>query len=180
MTTKQQLLTVDLKELKPRVLKVAETAGKRPSAWARDVIAQAVQADPPSPAAAPAPNFANGESAKFTLQFEKSEHARLGELARAEGLTRAQWLRHRVRQPNAPVIPTEHVDALVQSNYQLAGLGRNLNQIARSLNAYPGRTTAAERAAIDQAVTAIRDHLAMAACVMAALPQTGRTRKAKA
>jgi hypothetical protein len=66
------------------------------------------------------------------------------------------------------------------TNYELAGLGRNLNQVARSLNAYPGRTTAAEREAIAKAVAAVRAHLEVAANIIGSLPQRTRARKPSA
>jgi hypothetical protein len=179
-TKKQQLLTVDLKGLKPLVLEAAHCANQRPSAWAREVIARALDAVAPKPAATAAANLTNHHAPKLTLRLAGADHERLGQLAQAEGVTRSQWLLHRLRQPNAAVIPKEHIDVLVKSNYELAGLGRNLNQVARSLNAYPGRTTAAEREAIAKAVAAVRAHLEVAANIIESLPQRTRARKPSA
>lgn len=179
-TKKQQLLTVDLKGLKPLVLEAAHRANQRPSVWAREAIAGALSAAPPKPLAAPAANLTNYSAPKLTLRLAATDHQRLGELATAEGVSRSQWLLHRVRQPNAPVIPREQIDVLVRSNYELSGVGRNLNQVARSLNAYPGKTTAAEREAVVQAVAAVRAHLERAASIIGSLPQTTRVRKPSA
>jgi hypothetical protein len=61
------------------------------------------------------------------------------------------------------------VQALARSNHELVAVGRNLNQVARSLNAYPGRTTTAERMAIERVLAAVRSHLEEAARVVAEL-----------
>jgi hypothetical protein len=174
----QQLLTVDLKELKPRLLEAAAAAGDRPSAWARNALAKALGLPAPMPAAAAAPNHRDAGAAKVTLRIPREDHAALGELAQREGLSRSDWLRHRIRQPAAPAVQPELVQALAQSSYQLAGIGRNLNQVARSLNARPGTSTRGDRAAIDAAIAAIRAHLAQAEQVVAAFPQTTRRRRA--
>lgn len=59
--------------------------------------------------------------------------------------------------------------AVSRSNHELVAVGRNLNQVAKSLNAYPGKTTVADRMAIDQAVMAVQAHLPPASKLVAEL-----------
>jgi hypothetical protein len=55
------------------------------------------------------------------------------------------------------------VQQLIRSNAELVAIGRNLNQVAHSLNLYPGKTTATDRQAIERTITAVYGHLEVAA-----------------
>lgn len=57
----------------------------------------------------------------------------------------------------------EAVQQLIRSNAELVAIGRNLNQVAHSLNLYPGKTTANDRQAIERTVATVYDHLEAAA-----------------
>lgn len=57
----------------------------------------------------------------------------------------------------------EAVQHLIRSNSELVAIGRNLNQVAHSLNRYPGKTTANDRQTIERTVAAVYDHLEAAA-----------------
>lgn len=172
----RQILAVDLKTLKPAVLEAAQTAGSTPSEWARHTIAKALAVEPSSMRTMPKPE--EGATTKLTLRLTPQDSHALQHWAETEGITRTEWLRQRIRHPLAPSMSKAQIDALVQANYQIAGVGRNLNQVARALNAQPGMMSSSDRAAIQAAVQAVREHLSLAAQAMADLPQTGRVRKA--
>jgi len=68
-------------------------------------------------------------------------------------------------------------DALVASTYQIGALGRNVNQIARSLNTTPGVLSARDRANLARVVPLIEAHLSAAGAVLLALRPVVAVRK---
>jgi len=58
----------------------------------------------------------------------------------------------------SPRLPKDVFGQLVQSNYELRAIGRNVNQIAKSLNLYPGKITDAERKALAAVPARLAEH----------------------
>lgn len=108
-----------------------------------------------------------------------SNAALLGNLAQAEGVSRSTYLADLIGQAaagtacvaNGEAAPgrRELMTALLKSNSELAAIGRNLNQIARSLNSWPGRTTASDRDTLTATITAVSAHLDTASAVLGTL-----------
>ncbi|PLZ00428.1 plasmid stabilization protein [Burkholderia sp. WAC0059] len=80
-----------------------------------------------------------GERISIKVQFSRGEYEAVSQTAEYMGFTLSRFLVAMVRaQITGDPQPGVHeVAALEASNYQLAAIGRNLNQIARALNAQP-------------------------------------------
>jgi hypothetical protein len=74
---------------------------------------------------------------RLEVRLTMSEYALIDQLAESDGLTVSQYLVNlaRAHMLKKPQFGSADVEALAESNYQLLALGRNLNQIARALNA---------------------------------------------
>lgn len=96
------------------------------------------------------------------IALSTAEHAALTELAQRMGFTRRRLMVAMVRALilRQPQFGDREIVALEESNYQLAAIGRNLNQIARVLNAEPGKAGQHDRLAVIQALRRqIHEHL---------------------
>jgi len=71
------------------------------------------------------------------VQLTACEHELVNQVARQMGFTMSRFFVAMVRAlaTRQPQLGEREVAALEESNYQLAAIGRNLNQIARALNA---------------------------------------------
>ena len=110
-----------------------------------------------------------GESPEKALN-EKSLHLRLHpkeaieirKMAKQEGTTGPGWVRKLVRAAlfRAPQFSPEEMNALRESNRELAAIGRNLNQIAHHLNIHPDATDRANAELLGALSDEIRRHRA--------------------
>ena len=83
---------------------------------------------------------ANGdERVSVKVQFSAGEYEAVRLVAQRMGFTLSRFLVAMVRAQvtGRPQLGEREVDVLETSNYQLAAIGRNLNQLARTLNANP-------------------------------------------
>jgi hypothetical protein len=73
------------------------------------------------------------------IQFSTAEYEAVSQAARRMGFPVSRFLVAMVRAliTYSPQLGDREVAALETSNYQLAAIGRNLNQLARTLNANP-------------------------------------------
>ncbi|RLV57998.1 plasmid mobilization relaxosome protein MobC [Parashewanella curva] len=82
-------------------------------------------------------SFKQAKTNKITIRLSSHEFVKLESQAKAEGyINPTSWVKASVTaslQRN-PIITDSEVNALRESNRQLAAIGRNLNQIARVLN----------------------------------------------
>jgi len=81
----------------------------------------------------------DGKRVQINVGLRSDEATMVVEAATTVGLTRVEWIvklirAHLLRQPQVTAV---EVDALMESNRQLAAVGRNLNQIAKTLNLDP-------------------------------------------
>ena len=78
-------------------------------------------------------------------------------LASEQGFSVSKWVVALIRGhvTHRPQFGQHELDQLAQSNYQLVSIGRNLNQIARSLNTNPDDHSAYNVETIE----ALRDHI---------------------
>ncbi len=132
------LVTVDLLEYKARWLAYCKSLGLSPSAAFRNIAAQLTSK---APMRNPVVCYGEGEkpTKRHEVAFTPSEYSRFLELAKAEGFSPGKWLVALVRWrvASTPQFGQHEIEALARSNKQLLAIGRNLNQIARSLNADP-------------------------------------------
>jgi hypothetical protein len=80
---------------------------------------------------------ADNTRGRMEIRLSMSEHAALDKLAENTGLTVNRYLvqlarAHLIKKPQFSI---PEIEALSESNLQLLALGRNLNQMARALNA---------------------------------------------
>jgi metal-responsive CopG/Arc/MetJ family transcriptional regulator len=73
---------------------------------------------------------------RVNLSLTEEECEGVERIARERGMKRTDWIVSLVRAylHRQPQFDANEVNALTESNYQLAAIGRNLNQIARNLN----------------------------------------------
>jgi hypothetical protein len=83
-----------------------------------------------------------GERITVKVQFSRGEYDAVSLAAKRMGFTLSRFIVAMVRAQitRHPQLGDREVAALEMSNYQLAAIGRNLNQLARTLNANPALT----------------------------------------
>lgn len=180
---RRAIASVDLGELKLQAEQRSAAAGLTLSAWLRPLVQRALTDHEPTGEPSASPSTAMPEGPARRLWMDPDLAAQVDAMCQAGGFrTRVALLRallagHRGTTSDVASHLGDAITQLTTSNFQLVGLGRNLNQIAKSLNTYPGKTTLAERRAIEQAVETIRAHLELSARVVGDLRPLIRTPK---
>jgi hypothetical protein len=185
MPKTRELFVVDLRGLKEALRERANAQGVTASELARRVIAGSLNARAEPIRLRSAANSKEGAFRRMSLRLSSAESAALGKLAEEAGMSRSACLStllagsaigtDGVRARQFAPVPRELVDALVKSNSELAAIGRNLNQVARSLNTWPGKTTAADRKVLAVTTTAVLAHLdVVSALVLSLRPPRAR------
>ena len=163
MSARASQLSVDLGPLKADLYRAAYRAGVSPSVLARKAIAallgpttseSGVEVSQPAPRAAIERGKPEGKVLEVRVKLREEDARRASGCARAEGLSRSEYLAVLVaeamrgvakragtsanpsglRSPGQAMALAGMREALVGSTSQIAALGRNVNQIARSLN----------------------------------------------
>jgi mobilization protein NikA len=108
---------------------------------------------------------------RITARFTEREVGEIQQRAREAGLSTsrclAYWIRSNVHSPSIP--QRALIEALTESNYQLAAIGRNINQIARALNQDAPRSQPEHAARLEQFQDQVREHLIRISAVVAAI-----------
>ena len=191
-------LSVDLGPLKAGLYQAAHRAGVSPSVLARKAIAALlgptttegeVEVSQPAPRAAVERAKPEGKVLEVRLKLREEDARRASGCARAEGLSRSEYLamlvgeamrevakrastsanRRGLGSPGQAMTLAGMREALVGSTSQIAALGRNVNQIARSLN---GNSSVVSKQSLETlaAVAARVDrHIDLAGAVLLAL-----------
>jgi hypothetical protein len=173
-------------ELSARVRAAAAAGGLTPSQWTRELFVrelarQAASADPkPEPAHVGAPEASAG-AAPGRLALD-AELASLLQQVQVQGQFRTRpaalrlVLRHflglGLARPAEPIDATplkDGVAALMRSNHELLPIGKNINQIAKSLNAIQGGFRNADTKNLQVFAKAVREHVEQAARVVSAI-----------
>ncbi|MBB3260381.1 antitoxin component of RelBE/YafQ-DinJ toxin-antitoxin module [Paraburkholderia bannensis] len=104
-----------------------------------------------------------GTQVNVLLTFE--EHQLLTAAATGEGLRRTEWIVKLIRATllRQPQFNRTEVDALAESSRQLAAIGRNLNQIARTLNMDPNASRSVTVERVETLSAEIKRHCALVA-----------------
>ena len=172
-------------ELSARVRAAAAAGGRTPSEWTRELLQrelaqEAASADTglsqlhtgPEASAAAAPG-------RLVLDFEL---ASLLQQVQAQGQFRTRpaalrlVLRHFIGQGSTPAAELvdatplkDGVAALMRSNHELLPIGKNINQIAKSLNAMHGGFRNTDTRNLQVFAQAVREHVEQAARVVSTI-----------
>lgn len=163
-------VTVDLGELKAPWQAWCRAHGITPSHALRNALRQAMdqkETQAPGPRVRVTPKRERA-TARIELNLTTSELTALRRMAGYEGYVPTKWLVAMVRTKltGQPQVGQPELEALARSNQQLLALGRNLNQIAKVLNATPQNRTAFRVEVITELSRVIQAHTKKVADVL--------------
>lgn len=181
-------------ELSARVRAAAAAGGRTPSEWTRELLQrelaqEAASADTErqqqsgidASAAAPGRLVLDAELASLLLQVQVQGQFR----TRPAALRLV--LRHFIGQGPTPAAESvdatplkDGVAALMRSNHELLPIGKNINQIAKSLNAMQGGFRNTDTKNLQVFAQAVREHVEQAARVVATIRALVTPHKEKA
>jgi hypothetical protein len=200
-------LSVDLGPLKAGLYEAAFRAGVSPSVLARKAIAaplrpvtseSAVEVSQPGPTATVERGKPEGKVFEVRVKLREEDAMRASECARAEGLSRSEYLAVLVGESmrgvpkgagssasraglGSPRLARDLAgmrEALVGSTSQIAALGRNVNQIARSLNGDSGVVSKQNLETLAAVAARVDRHVELAGAVLLALRPVVAARRA--
>jgi hypothetical protein len=171
-------------ELSARVRAAAAAGGRTPSEWTRELLQrelaqEAASADTRHQQIHPGPDASAAAPGRLVLD---AELASLLQQVQVQGQFRTRpaalrlVLRHFLGQ--GPTLAAEAVDAtplkdgvaaLMRSNHELLPIGKNINQIAKSLNAMQGGFRNTDTKNLQVFAQAVREHVEQAARVVASI-----------
>lgn len=170
-------------ELSARVRAAAAAGGRTPSEWTRELLQRELaqeaasadarhqqQSGPDTSAAAPGRLVLDAELASLLQQVQVQGQFR----TRPAALRLV--LRHFIGQGPTPAAEPvdatplkDGVAALMRSNHELLPIGKNINQIAKSLNAMQGGFRNTDTKNLQVFAQAVREHVEQAARVVATI-----------
>jgi hypothetical protein len=105
-------------------------------------------------------NASEKPTVRKEVALTTSEYQRALDLARGEGYVITKWIVAlvRARLTGSAQFGQHELEKLGESNLRLLQIGRNLNQIAKTLNAQPWERTAYRVDLIEQLSVAIKEH----------------------
>jgi hypothetical protein len=200
-------MSVDLGSLKVGVYQAAHRAGVSPSVFVRKAIAalldstaseSGVEVSRPGPLAAVERGKLEDKVLEVRVKLHLEDARRASGCARAEGLSRSEYLAMLVGEAMGGVArragtsanrgglgspgPAGDLagmrEALVGSTSQIAALGRNVNQIARSLNGNPGVVSKQNLETLTAVAASVDRHVDLAGAVLLALRPVVASRRA--
>jgi len=125
--------------LKEKWLNYCDQTGKKPGTAIKEEIARKLSAaDNQQKVFSQKPDTPDEEpKIRFEILLTPSEKKAIEERAALENCSQRRWIIDAIRAglTGEPQFNMEEIEALGESNYQLLAIGRNLNQIARHLNA---------------------------------------------
>ena len=206
MSARAGQLSVDLGPLKARLYEAAHRAGICPSVLARKAIAALLDATTshsgvevsPAVRAAGERGKHDGKVLEVRLKLREEDAKRASECVRAEGLRRSEYLAVLVGEAMRGVAKRAGTsgnrgglgslghamalagmrEALVGSTSQIAPLGRNVNQIARSLNGNSGVVSKQNLETLAAVADRVDRHVELAGAVLLALRPVVAARRA--
>ena len=171
-------------ELSARVRAAAAAGGRTPSEWTRELLQrelaqEAASADTAHQQVHPGPEASAAAPGRLVLD---AELASLLQQVQAQGQFRTRpaalrlVLRHFIGQGPTPAAESvdatplkDGVAALMRSNHELLPIGKNINQIAKSLNAMQGGFRNTDTKNLQVFAQAVREHVEQAARVVATI-----------
>ncbi|WP_265919528.1 plasmid mobilization protein [Cupriavidus nantongensis] len=170
--TRKTTLSIRLDDdLKQRWQALCLRQGSTPSDGLRQVIVRLLNGPttdtPPTPSAHEQPDTSRR---RLELRLTETEYARIEALASEQGMSANRWVIHLIRAnlSGEPQFAMMELRTLGESNSRLLAIGRNLNQIARHMNAGRALETAITADRIDILTRHIKAHTARVADIMRA------------
>jgi hypothetical protein len=172
MSSRPNRINIDLQAHKQPWLDYCKARGVSPSEAFRQVVAKLTAA-----AAAGASNPPDTESAsekgnkvRREVRLTLSELQSANALAQRAGFSLNRWIVALInaRLESTPQLGQQELEGLARSNLQLLAIGRNLNQLARAANQGVPIQGHAPGDVIDAVRTAVSQHTAQVAQVLAA------------
>lgn len=145
-SARHKLLNVRLDaETRERFRRTAKKTGKKESELLRELILLAIEGMPVAPASHlhhATEKHEAGRMRRATVWMPGLVLKTARSRAKTQGMALSRWIAALVQSNllKIPVLATEELSALKDCNYELNALGRNLNQIARVINADDSRT----------------------------------------
>jgi hypothetical protein len=158
-------VSIDLLGLKDQWLAWCASQGATPSQAFRAIVQRLTgSSDPviatPAPEAAPLRTAPPGEATvqRISLRLTASELDAVVQRAGVAAMTPSRWIRALVRShlTREPQFGDRELEAVIQSTTQLRYIGRNLNQVAKGLNACNSPTSTVDGGSLDQTSTRCR------------------------
>lgn len=200
-------MSVDLGSLKAGLYEAADRAGVSPSVLARRAIAASLSPTTseigvgdwqPGPRAAAERGKLEAKVLEVRVRLPEEDARRASACARAEGLSRSEYLavlvseamrgaakhvgasanRGGLRSLGQAMALAGMREALVGSTSQIAALGRNVNQIARSLNGNPSAVSKQNLETLAAVADRVDRHVDLAGAVLLALRPVVAARRA--
>ena len=173
---KPKRLHVDLGDLKDPWLAYCTANGVTPSEATRDVVRKLIQRSPAKPAPATevqGTRDEGGRKIRKEVRLTESEALHAERMAAASGFSVQMWIAALVRAQltQNPQFGQREQELLGESNYQLLALGRNLNQIAKSLNTAPEDRSVYRIDQIDDLRASIKAHVKRVAAAMQSITE---------
>lgn len=176
----RQVLSIDFGELRPRIETLAQADGLRTGPWIRRLLERTLQSAEFNEITVQSAGAANrsfdGNHVKFTARLSKAESAALAERAAAAGLSQSECLGRLLLSDRASATPMNAawVNALADSNHQLVGAARSLNQIARAVSSSEA-LTASDGQYVLAVAKLVRDHVLLVSKQLAELQSSRRS-----
>lgn len=172
MKNNQATLSVRLdSDLKRRWQVFCLRQGSTPSDALRQVIVRLLNgsttAGSPTPSMHEQPDISRR---RMEVRLTETEYTRIEALALQQGMSANRWIIHLIRAnlSGEPQFGMTELRTLGESNSRLLAIGRNLNQIARHMNAGRALETAVTAERIDTLTRHIKTHTARVADIMRA------------
>lgn len=157
---KRQVLVVELGDLKPSWLAYCAANNLTPSAGVRQVVRRLVERAGLIAAPVEKPEQTDEKKRRVSVRLLAREYAEVERRAEADGFSVPTWIVSLIRaqMTHDPQFGQRELELLADSNHQLLAIGRNLNQIARNLNAQPQKLDEYRPELIEALSVTIKDH----------------------
>ena len=174
-THSHDFVTVEMRGLKTALVAHAQSKRVSVSVLVRDAVTRELglaKAALDQQAATPAGSALTATMVKLSIRLTSEEAERLAAGARAAGLSRGAYLAGLIA--DVPVLAagasrTEHIATLIASSAELSTLSRNIHHLTSLLREGNWRPALEYRGMLDTLGGDVRDHLQLAASVLAAL-----------
>ena len=172
---------VRLGTLEAAIEAAAGRAGMTVSAWMRQALQAALPGSPGGAAAGASADRAPGERRRVVLRTTAADAERWQREAAEHALSLTRYVELQMsvtpEQARRVAAAAETVRAAL---IEIAAVGRNLNQLARSWNTYPGQSSAGERRALAAACANVDQFCARVSTLVGELEaRQGRRRAPK-
>jgi len=163
-------LKVDLRDLREPWLAWCRARSTTPSDAFRQIVAKLTGQGAGQVPLSVVVDEPEKPTVKRKVSLTPSEWEAIERQAGVDGFSPARWIvaTIRARLTSTPQIGQSDIEALTQSNLLLLAMGRNLNQIAKALNAAPETRAAYKVHVIEEARALIAEHTTQVSKAMAA------------